>query len=118
MPAKVPDALIHQVERSEGLKFKRKPTLGVYKGNKEVAGENYVRRERQGGNVTRVVSARVMLSPVVLSSTKKGLTREGKATLLHELRENVHYQNKGSESEKRVHRSAQSHRREDLRFPF
>lgn len=113
LPKKVPKIMLKYVERSEGLKFKRKPHL-VAKSDKYAAGTNWVERDREGKKVTKVHSATVGLSPTICSNRKK-LTQHGKVTLLHELRENIHYQNK-VEPSKTVHRQAAIHRKEDEKY--
>jgi hypothetical protein len=117
LPKKIPSEAIRYVEHQEGMKFKRKPTLGVYRGDDD-ASKNIVKRERQGNKVLRVVSARVELHPAVLASNKKALTKAGKTTLLHELRENLYYQNIGRISDKRAHKLAQVKWRKDSQAKF
>jgi len=97
--------LIKRAERSMRLKFKRKPTLRVSKGGRPR--DECLREHNRHGTVSKVVLARVTI-PRRMAKEKPKLAE---LAVMHELRENLAYQNGHSQSQ--AHRKASKMERGD-----
>ena len=97
--------LVHQVEHSLRLKFRKKPTLRVSKGGRP---RDECLREHDGhGTVTKVVLARVTIPKRMAKEDPK----LAELAVLHELRENLLFQRGRSQSQ--AHRKASKMERGD-----
>ena len=115
LPPRIADKYIHYVEKSEKLKFKRKPSLG----SAELKGANGTHEWQHRGD--KVVHAKIKLGVHVLSTDKKkAYTNKGKVVLLHELRENLYVQHNPKakaikSASNPYHKKANKHRTEDIK---
>lgn len=83
--------LISQVEREEGKKFLRKPTLTLYNGRPSNISERY----RKGKRVTEVTKAKVLMNRRMARDSEKLAVLCAK----HELREQLALQHGKSKTE-------------------
>jgi hypothetical protein len=99
--------LISQVEKEEGRKFKKRPSLRFHDGRPKSS--QIIHKTRARGRVTRVTRPRVTLSRTMARDQEKVAILSAK----HELRELLLEQSGWSRT--RAHRRAQAHEKVDRR---
>lgn len=105
MPKKINPKIIRYVEKTEGKKFIRTPTLVT---RKIYGGENEATVIYNQNGKNKVTNARVALSPRL---AKRG-NDWGKVVLVHELRENLNNQHHDY-TERQVHQKALKYEKAD-----
>jgi hypothetical protein len=101
------------VERTEGKRFRKYPSLHTTTQAGKVGGMNTVKAKIEDNTVQKVYNAKVYIAPKLKADKRIG---EARLTLLHELRENLYFQNQGRMTKTLAHKKANAHMKQDWNY--